>query len=226
VALERVGVLGAARLDVAREHVEHLVHGADIDEVGLQVLGADVLDCEREAARAHKPLEAARPVLVDAEDGVGDLHERVDGRVVVDLRHQLARRRPVDRLVRLAVELGTERRDERVGLGGRVGEALSVEVAHRQVDHPASERERGRAYERARGCEGRVGAWGEEQEARRERMARGRGRGDVCARFALGTHRQWHQRRPGWKGSQSGRSQSSGGMGWCPSQSITPSRHM
>ena len=68
---------------------EHLVHGADVDEVGLLVLGVHVLDGEGEAAPAHEAQRRAAARLPHVEHALREGHERVDRAVVVDLGDEL-----------------------------------------------------------------------------------------------------------------------------------------
>lgn len=137
VLLEGRGRYAAPGVHKPREGVQNLVHGSNVHVVGLLVLGADVLDDKGEARASDKVLEGPRPVLVDGEHGVGHLHDRVHGRVVVHVGDKVPGGRPVDAPVVLAVELFSKGQDDGVRLGVRIDEPLAVEIAHRKVDHAA-----------------------------------------------------------------------------------------
>jgi len=127
--------------------------------------------------------------------------------VLVERAAGMAHAIPVDFLVRLEVELRAQLREERVTPLPWVLEARAVQVAHREIHHPAPPRAPPALSPRA--------------PARRRAAragARGAGRG---ARGAADL--QWHHHLPGWKGKLWGSIQSSAGIELMPSHSCTPS---
>ena len=114
----------------AREHVDELGHGPDVDVVGLRVLGRDVVEDELERARPQEPL--GEVILVQVHEAVGELEHQRLVRVAVRRRHVVARGAEVDGVVRLRVDLATDGLDQRVD--GH-GELDARDVGHGQIDH-------------------------------------------------------------------------------------------
>mmetsp|Transcript_95373 Transcript_95373/g.297311 ORF Transcript_95373/g.297311 Transcript_95373/m.297311 type:complete len:262 (+) Transcript_95373:866-1651(+) len=130
----RVGL--AAGRHPGAEQVQRLAHGPDGQVVRLDVLGVHVLLHEAQA-RAAGELPGPQ-ALVDVEEVLQQPHGPLDRAVVVDVRDAVHELAPLD-LVVLAVrrvELLPERGCHRISRRVK-GEAPSVEVAHRQVDHAA-----------------------------------------------------------------------------------------
>jgi hypothetical protein len=76
------------------EHVHRLVHGSDVDVVGLLILGVNVLHRERQAAAPESA--AQRQPLVPSESVLRPAHHARHGRVVVYIGDSVSGSVPVN----------------------------------------------------------------------------------------------------------------------------------
>eukprot|EP00053_Salpingoeca_punica_P023594 m.10869 g.10869 ORF g.10869 m.10869 type:complete len:378 (+) comp5338_c1_seq1:1135-2268(+) len=113
------------------QHVDHLVHGTNVDVVGKLVLLLQHRIAPLEGARAQP---GRCHVLVQVDNLVEELQRQCVRRVEVFLGNKAAHGRPVDLVVRLKDQLLAQAADEIV-LGCL--ELVAKEVAHRHVDGAA-----------------------------------------------------------------------------------------